>query len=237
MEVRLQKYIADCGIASRRKAEELIEQGKIQVNGEIIRTLGTKVHPGKDEVRYKGKVLIPQEKKVYLMLHKPEEYVTTVKDQFNRPTVLDLLQEIQERIFPIGRLDYHTSGLLLLTNDGQLANKIMHPRYKIFKTYIATIKGIPDAGKIEKLRKGIPIEDYITAPASVRLLKKQKNQSVLEIQIREGKNRQVRKMCEGIGHPVIHLKRIRIGKISLGDLKKGEYRHLSQEELEYLKKL
>lgn len=237
LKVRLQKYIADCGITSRRKAEELIVQGKIQINGETTCTLGTKVDPCRDEIRYKGEIIKPEKHQIYLMLYKPEKYMTTVKDQFQRPTVLDLLSEVKERVYPIGRLDYHTSGLLLLTNDGDIAYRIMHPKYEIVKTYIATVKGIPTRDQLEHMRKGIAIEEYITAPASVKMLRKTKNQSVLEIQIHEGRNRQVRKMCQAIGHPVIRLERTKVGKLTLGTLKKGEYRHLTSNEVEYLKKL
>ncbi|NMA84769.1 MAG: rRNA pseudouridine synthase [Epulopiscium sp.] len=235
--MRLQKYIADCGIASRRKAEELILDGKIKVNENTILTLGTKIDPSYDKVYYEGNLITPQERKVYVMLHKPEQYVTTVKDQFNRPTVMKLLTDITERIFPIGRLDYHTTGLLLLTNDGDLAHKLTHPRYEVPKKYLATVEGIPEESQLVQLRRGIRIEDYITAPASVTFIRKYHHHSVLEIEIKEGRNRQVRKMCEAIGHPVQELERVSVGFLTLGNLKKGEYRHLTPKEIKYLKSL
>ena len=217
-EERLQKYIARCGIASRRKAEEMILQGKVKVNGRIVRELGSKIIPGKDVVTVNNKRIYEKEKYIYIKLYKPEGYVTTVKDQFNRKTVIDLIS-IKERIYPVGRLDYDTSGLLLLTDDGDLANKLMHPKYRIYKTYNAEIKGSLSNDSINLLRTGLLIDGYKTAPAKVKLLKQSQNNSYVEISIHEGKNRQVRKMFEAVGHKVVKLKRISFGNIVLGNMK------------------
>lgn len=237
MEIRLQKYLADAGISSRRKAEQLITEGKVKVNGEVITNLGTKVNPNKDVIYYNNNIIKISSKKIYILLNKPEKYVTTVDDQFNRPTVIELLHSVSERIYPVGRLDYNTSGLLLLTNDGDLTYKITHPKHCIRKIYIAKVKGTPQEASLEKLRKGIVIDSYKTAPAKVKILSKSKNNTILQISIYEGRNRQVRKMCEAIGHPVISLKRIAIGNIFLGDLPIGQYRSLTKEEINYLKNL
>lgn len=236
MEERLQKYMARCGIASRRKCEEIILSGKIKVNDIIISELGTKVNSIKDKVEYEGKLILPEEKKVYIMLNKPEGYITSVKDEKNRQTVLDIIN-VQERIYPIGRLDYDSSGLIILTNDGEIYNKIIHPRVKIVKEYIALVKGEIKKVELEKLEKGIDIGGYVTAPSKVELLNYVEKNSLIKIGIHEGKNRQIRRMCSVVNHEVISLKRIGIGKIKLGDLKKGEFRDLSIEELQYINSL
>lgn len=237
MEVRLQKYLADAGISSRRKAEEYILEGKVKVNGQVITSLGTKVHPDQDTVHYNDQIVRSSKKKVYILLNKPENYVTTVDDQFNRPTVIDLLHSVSERVYPVGRLDYNTSGLLLLTNDGDLTYKITHPKHHINKVYIATVKGTPNEASINKLRDGIKIDGYKTAPAKVKITDRFGNNAILQITIHEGRNRQVRKMCEGIGHPVISLKRIAIGDIVIGDLPTGKFRYLTDQEINYLRSL
>ena len=233
-EERLQKFISGCGIASRRKAEEMILNGCVKVNGLVVRTLGTKIDTELDTVTVNNKIIEKENKFVYIKLYKPTGYVTTAKDQFGRKTVLDLIN-IKERIYPVGRLDYNTSGLLLLTNDGDMANKLMHPRYHIYKTYLADIKGIITNNSIEKLKSGVNIENYKTAPAKVKLIKTSKENSQVEISIYEGKNRQVRKMFDAVGHEVESLKRISFGKICLGTLKHGEWVYLNQEELKFLK--
>ncbi|TYQ15747.1 UNVERIFIED_CONTAM: 23S rRNA pseudouridine2605 synthase [Acetivibrio alkalicellulosi] len=220
--VRLQKYLADSGVASRRKAEELIRQGRVSVNGNITTELGTKVQ-NNDIIYLDGKEVKKEEKKVYIVLNKPVDYVSTVKDQFNRPTVIDLVK-VKERIFPVGRLDYDTSGLLILTNDGSLTYRLTHPKHEIKKVYLATIEGLPTKEEIEKFEKGLKIEDYITAPAKFKIVEGSKRSSIVEITIHEGKNRQVRKMCQAIGHPVLQLMRISFGNIHLGDLKEGQWR-------------
>lgn len=235
-EIRLQKYLADCGIASRRKCEEYIVQGKVKVNGKIIKELGTKVNPETDKVQFEDRNVVEDKKLVYILLNKPIGYVTTVNDQFNRDTVLDLVK-VKERIVPVGRLDMYTSGALILTNDGDFVYKVTHPKHEIEKTYTVTIKGIVTNDEVERLRKGVKIDDYITKPAKVRILKTdiEKNISRLEITIHEGKNRQVRKMCEAIGRKVFALHRSKIGNIGVKDLELGKWRYLSENEIQQLK--
>lgn len=233
-EERLQKYIARCGISSRRKAEDLILNGCVKVNGIVVTELGTKINPEKDVVLVDNKKISETEGFIYIKLYKPEGYVTTVKDQFGRKTVIDLV-DITERIYPIGRLDYNTSGLLLLTNDGDLANKLMHPKYHIYKTYIAEVEGRMSDEAVMRLKSGVKIEDYKTAPAIVNIVKISSNSSIVQVSIYEGKNRQVRKMLDAVGHPVRTLKRISFGKINLGDLKPGAWVHLNEEEIKFLK--
>ena len=201
MEVRLQKYLADCGIASRRRAEELILQGKVMVNNQIVKELGTKIDSEKDEIKFSGKVVKPQnDEKIYILLNKPIGYVTTLTDQFDRPTVLDLVK-VSKRIVPVGRLDMFTSGAIILTNDGDFVYKVTHPKHEVNKTYTVTVIGKVTNEEVDKLRKGVEIDDdYITKPAKVKILRidEEKNQSRLAITIHEGKNRQVRKMCKAI---------------------------------------
>ena len=234
--MRLQKYLAKAGIASRRKCEEYILEGKVSVNGKTINTLGSQVEEG-DLVCFDGKKVQLEEEKVYYLLNKPEGYITSVKDEKNRPVVTQLIKEENYRIFPVGRLDYNTSGLLLLTNDGELTHKLTHPRHEIRKTYIAKVQGLVTEKALKRLREGIKIEDYKTAPALVKKIKEGKTTTTLSITIHEGKNRQVRKMCQAVGHKVLKLKRISIGEIHLKDLEKGKYRKLSFEELNYLNKI
>lgn len=232
-EIRLQKYLASCGIASRRKCEELILDGKIEVNGQIVYELGTKVNPEKDVVKYNRKRVLPEEEKVYILLNKPIGYVTTVKDQFGRDKVLDLVK-INKRIVPVGRLDMYTSGALILTNDGEFVNKLTHPKNEINKTYNATVAGIITKDEVQILQNGVEIDGgYITKPAKVKILKvdEEKNISRIQITIHEGKNRQVRKMCEAVGEKVIALHRSRIGNIDVKSLKLGEWRYLTEKEV------
>jgi len=232
-EMRLQKFLAHAGIASRRKAEELITQGRVFVNGVRIKDLGVKVSSS-DVIEVDGKIVKPEERKVYIMLNKPVGYVSTVKDQFARKTVLDLVKDVKERIYPVGRLDYGTSGLILLTNDGDFSYTLTHPSCEIDKVYTAVVKGTVSKDKIEAFKKGIKIDDYITSPAKLRIINIAGNTSTVEITIHEGKNRQVRKMCEAIGHPVLKLKRIAIGPLKLGDLEEGKWRYLTEQEVESL---
>lgn len=231
-EIRLQKYIAKSGVASRRKAEELILEGKIQVNGKTITELGTKVNPEKDIVTYNGRKLKTEEEFVYILLNKPIGYVTTVKDQFGRDSVLDLVK-IKEHLVPVGRLDMYTSGALILTNDGDFVYKVTHPKHEIEKTYTVTIKGIVKNEEVEMLREGVKIEDYTTKPAKVKILKtdEEKNISRLEITIHEGKNRQVRKMCEIVGHKVLALHRSKIAGIGVKDIPLGKWRFMKEKEI------
>lgn len=238
MEERLQKYLAEAGIASRRKCEEYILQGKIKVNGEVVTILGTKVNPETDKVEYNGK---PVEKKneehTYILLNKPIDYVTTAKDQFNRNTVLDLVKT-NKRLVPVGRLDMYTSGALILTDDGDFVYKVTHPKHEITKTYTVTLKGEISKEDVEKLIAGVDIGDFVTSKAKVKILKidKEQNKSRLEITIHEGKNRQIRRMCEAIGKKVLALHRSKIGNIGVKDLKIGTWRYLSQKEVDELLK-
>lgn len=236
MEERLQKYMASCGVASRRKCEELILNGRVTVNGDIITELGTKVIPNKDIVKFDGKLISKEENKVYIILNKPEGYITSLKDEKGRKTILDLVN-IKERIFPIGRLDYDSSGLLLLTNDGEIYNKIIHPRVKLDKKYIAVVNGRFTEKEMETFKNGVDIGGYITATSNIREISFENNLSTVEITIHEGKNRQIRKMCSSFNHNVISLKRVSVGKIKLGYLKKGEFRNLTKEELDYINSL
>ncbi len=231
-EIRLQKYLAEAGIASRRKAEEFILQGKIQVNGQVVKELGTKINPKKDKIKYNDKLVKREERKVYILLNKPIGYVTTVKDQFHRDSVLDLVK-VKERLVPVGRLDMYTSGALILTNDGEFVYKVTHPKHEIDKTYTVTLKGIVSKEKVDKLRQGIDIGGYITKPAKVKILKidEEKQITRLEIIIHEGKNRQVRKMCESIGHKVLALHRSAIAGIGVKNIELGKWRYLSKEEI------
>ena len=234
-EIRLQKYMADCGVASRRKCEEYILQGKVKVNGEVVTELGTKVLPSKDEIEFEGRKITSNEKHVYILLNKPIGYVTTTNDQFGRDDVLDLVK-VKERVVPVGRLDMYTSGALILTNDGEFVYKVTHPKHEINKTYTVTLKGIITKEEVENLQKGVDIGDYITKPAKVKILKTdlEKQISRLEIIIHEGKNRQVRRMCEAVGRKVLALHRTKIGEISVKDIPLGKWRNLKKEEIEKL---
>lgn len=234
-KIRLQKYLAEAGVASRRKSEEYILQGRVKVNNKIVRELGTKVDPDTDVVLFDDKKVENKEELVYILLNKPIGYVTTSKDQFNRDTVLDLVK-VKQRIVPVGRLDMYTSGALLLSNDGDFVYKITHPKHEISKTYTVTLKGIVNQEEISKLEKGVDIGGYTTKPAKIRILKidKEKNISRLEITIHEGKNRQVRKMCEAIEKKVQALHRSKIGTLSVKELKIGEWRYLKQNEVKEL---
>jgi 23S rRNA pseudouridine2605 synthase len=233
---RLQKVMAHAGVASRRHCEEMIKAGRVKVNGEVVTTLGVKVDPAKDHIEVDGKLLLLEEKRTFLF-YKPKNVITSMSDPQGRKTVADFFREIPERVYPIGRLDYDTEGLLLVTNDGELANLIAHPRYEIDKCYIATVKGKPSPSAIERLRRGVKLEDGWTAPAKVRLIAVNEKQSKIELIIHEGRNRQVRRMCEAVGHPVIHLIRTKLAFLTLKGLQKGEYRELSKEEIGKLKQI
>ncbi|QQY80643.1 ribosomal large subunit pseudouridine synthase B [Keratinibaculum paraultunense] len=235
--MRLQKYMAKCGVASRRKSEEIILEGRVKVNGIIEKKLGTVIDPNKDVIEVDNKIINMEENKVYIMLNKPEGYVTTVKDKYSKKIVLDLIVGIDERIYPVGRLDSETTGLLLMTNDGDLTYKLTHPSYQVPKKYIALVEGIPNNKKLHKFRRGLKIDGRITAEAYIKILKEYKNTSLLEISIHEGRNRQIRKMCQHIGHPVIKLKRVAIGELELGKLEVGKWRYLTSKEVKYLKTL
>jgi len=232
---RLQKIMAQAGVASRRKCEELILEGKVQVNGETVTELGTKADPAQDVITVSGKP-IKNEKKVYIMLNKPKGVITSASDPEGRKIVSDYLKGIKERVYPIGRLDYDTEGLLLLTNDGEFANLLSHPKYHVPKTYLATVKGVPHGTELDKLRQGVMLEDGMTSPAEVEYkdVDPDDKQSVISITIHEGRNRQVRRMFEAINHPVVRLKRISYGDLLLQNLKRGLYRHLTPNEINQL---
>ncbi len=234
-EIRLQKYLSDNGICSRRRAEQYILQGFVKVNDQIVDTLGTKINPQIDKIYFKGQIVQPKDKKIYIILNKPIGYVTTTQDQFNRDTVLDLIK-INERIVPVGRLDMYTSGALLLSNDGDFVQKLTHPKYEKEKTYNVTLKGIITNDQVETLKNGVNIENYTTCKAKVKILKidKEKNISRIEIIIHEGKNREIRKMCEAIGKKILALHRSKIGGIGVKDLELGKWRYLTKEEIKKL---
>lgn len=234
---RLQKYLASSGIDSRRKCEQLILEGKVEVNGKTVLELGTKIDPEIDEVKYNGKIVKPEEEKVYILLNKPIGYVTTVKEQFGRDKIIDLVKG-NKRLVPVGRLDMYTSGAIILTNDGEFVNKLTHPKNEVTKTYNVTVAGKIKEEEIKKIEKGIEIEGgYVTKPAEVKILKidEQKNISRIQIIIHEGKNRQIRKMCKAINKKVLALHRSKIGNIGVKDLKVGTWRYLTKKEVESLK--
>lgn len=234
---RLQKVMARAGIASRRKSEELIKEGKVKVNGKVVTELGIKVSPS-DRVEV-NEIQIEKEVPVYFLLYKPSGVISSVKDDKGRKVVTDFFPDLKERVYPVGRLDYDTSGLLLMTNDGEFANLLMHPRSEIEKTYIAKTKGIPLREDLRKLEKGVHLEDGKTAPAKVKMLSsdKKKQTAIIEITIHEGRNRQVRRMFAAIGNEVIKLKRESYGFLTLGNLKSGEARELTPHEVKQLRVL
>lgn len=229
--IRLQKYLAECGLASRRKAELLISEGSVSVDGKIITEMGYKLDPELQEVRYRGELVRRKKKHTYILLNKPRGYVTTMSDPQGRPIVTSLIKDLNVRVFPVGRLDIDTEGALILTDDGELAHKILHPSHESNKTYEVLVKGLVSRGKIKKLERGIEIDGRSTWPAKISKAVKQGPASRLVITIHEGRKRQVRKMFEAVGHPVINLKRIAYGQLRLGSLPSGSYRYLSREEL------
>lgn len=235
LELRLEKFLSEAGVASRRNAKQIIPEGRVTVNGQKVFIPGTRINPDTDLIKLDGKSISLVKKKVYIALNKPAGYLSTAIDDRDRPTVLHLLHNLPVRVYPVGRLDFDTEGLLLLTNDGEFAHKITHPRYHVDKVYIAWVQGHPDEAALEKLRHGIQIEDGVTAPAKVIITERTDNQTCLEITIHEGKKRQIKKMCRAVGHEVQHLRRIQVGPIKLGNLRVGKYRHLSSKEVEALK--
>lgn len=229
--MRLQKYLASCGVASRRKAEEMIEAGRVSVNGTVITGMGEKIVPGKDTVLCDGKPVQPATELVYVLLNKPKGYVTTLSDPQGRPVVTSLVADIPQRIFPVGRLDLDTEGALLLTNDGELAQKIQHPSHQTNKTYEALVQGHPGKEKLRLLEQGILLDEKKTAPASIEVIKHLQRQTLVKITLHEGRKRQVKKMFEFIGNPVIGLKRIAYGRLFLGKLPPGKYKILNHLDL------
>ncbi len=236
--LRVQKFIADCGICSRRAAEKLIGEERVSING-VPAHLGSKVTPGTDHVEIDGKpVRSRRGGKIYLMLYKPRGYVTTVSDELGRKCVMDMLSSVRERVYPVGRLDKDSEGLLIVTNDGDLANKLTHPKNRVGKTYRVIVQGSVNRDQITALGGGVVIDDgYTTAPADVEILRVKDDRTILGITIYEGKNRQIRKMCEAVGLEILRLKREKIGDLSIGTLRAGQYRHLEENEIEYLKKI
>jgi 23S rRNA pseudouridine2605 synthase len=237
MEVRLQKLIAGTGLASRRKAEALIAAGRVMVNGKTVTELGTKVDPMRDHVKVDGKHLSAPQPFVYLMLNKPKNVVSTLDDPAGRTTVKDYLRGVSVRVFPVGRLDFDSEGLMLLTNNGELAQAMLHPRYHVPKTYLLKVKGVLTDEDIRTLEQGVRLEDGMTSPAQVKKVRKVEANSWIEITIREGRKHQVKRMLEAVGHPVIKLLRIRMGSLSLGDLEPGEFRFLTDRETNTLRQL
>ena len=237
MAERLQKIIARAGIASRRAAEEMILNGRVTVDGQTITELGGKYDSSRQKICVDGKPLTLAEKKVYYLLNKPKGYLSTAKDERGRRTVLDLLPEVRERVYPLGRLDNNTEGLLLISNDGDLMNGLLHPRYKVNKTYVARLAGVPSEKLLDKLRQGIKLEDGMTAPAVVKMLETSDSEAKVEITIHEGRNRQVRRMFAAIGCDVRALKRVKFAGLTLKGVKRGHYRPLTDEEITELYKI
>ncbi len=235
--IRLQKVIADAGLASRRKAEELIRQGRVTVNGRVSTEMGLKVDPATDHVKVDGRHLKPAAPKAYVILNKPKDVLTTLEGagEEDRPTVQQLLRGIKQRVFPVGRLDYDTEGLLLLTNDGELAQRLLHPRYHVPKTYLVKVKGVLEDAQIRALETGVRISDGLTGPAHAKKVRKTEENSWIELTIYEGRTHQVKRMLEAVGHPVLKLKRLRFGPLTLGTLPIGQYRFLTDPEIHRLK--
>lgn len=235
--MRLQKYMAQSGVASRRASEKMIADGLVSVNGKIVTRQGIDIDPNEDIIKVNDKTITQEENKIYIILNKPLGYVVTMDDEKDRKIVTDLIEGVEERIYPVGRLDMDTSGLILLTNDGKITNKITHPRNQVVKKYIAIVEGTPNKLELTKFRKGLMIDGKKTSPAKIKIMKNYETESILEIEINEGRNRQIRKMCEAINHPIKKLKRISIGEISIGGLEFGEWRYLDKEEMEYINSL
>ncbi|MBX7246061.1 MAG: rRNA pseudouridine synthase [Candidatus Sumerlaeaceae bacterium] len=234
--VRLQKFLAACGVASRRRCEILIAEGRVRINGALVTEMGTTINPATDEVRLNGAVVRPPDSGlVYYLLNKPRGYLVTASDQRGRRTIYEILGAIRERVVPVGRLDMDSEGLLLLTNDGELAHRLMHPSYRVEKEYEVVVRGSISTAAISRLRKGLPLDGKVTQPAKVQLLGKDPNGSRLRITITEGRKRQVRRMMDAVGHSVISLRRVREGALQLGSLLSGKCRPLEANEIELLK--
>ena len=232
--MRINKYIAQAGIASRRKADQLIMSGNVKVNGAVMKEPGYDVAEG-DKVEVNGRLLENRTKLEYVLINKPTGMVTTVSDDKDRLTVMEVVKDIDARLFPVGRLDYNTSGALLMTNDGEMAYKLTHPKHEVYKTYRAKVAGVLSNEKVARLRKGVDIGGFVTSRAKVNVIKGNQHSTIVEISIHEGKNRQVRKMFAAVGNPVQELERTAIGEIRLGHLKPGHYRKLTREEIQYLR--
>lgn len=235
--IRLQKYLAQCGIASRRASEKIIAEGRVTVNGTVVTEMGTTVDENLDRVCVDGIPVVPESEKHYIAYYKPIGEVTTVADPEGRSTVMDKFRDYPVRLFPVGRLDYDSEGLLLLTNDGELMNHLLHPSHEVQKVYWTKVSNQVSEEEIQRLRRGVMIDDQMTSPADVRLIRREAFDTILLISIHEGKNRQVRKMISAINHQVVHLKRVRFGPVSLDDLPSGQWRKLTEEEVRKLKRL
>jgi pseudouridine synthase len=235
MLTRLQKLISQAGVASRRKAEELMLTGRVRVNGKVVRELGSKADPTKDRIEVDGLRIEPEQPKIAVLLNKPDGYITSLRDPEGRPTVTKLVDDIPVRLYPIGRLDYHTEGLLILTNDGDLAQSIEHPTGEIEKVYVVKVKGIPTGPSLDRMRRGMTVEGRKLLPVKIREIESQKN-PWFEVTLREGKQNQIRKMFEAVGNPVIRLKRTAIGQLRDDRLQPGEYRFLTPREVRFFKK-
>ena len=233
--MRINQYIAAAGITSRRKADELIEKGRVRINGAVLLNPGYHVQDG-DQVEVDGVRIEPEQKKVYYLLNKPAGYVTSTADKEGRPVVTDLVPD-SVRVFPVGRLDYNTTGLLILTNDGDLSNKLMHPSHEFDKKYLVRAAGIVTIAEAKRLAEGVDIGGFVTSPAEVHLIRHDRNSTLAEITIHEGKNRQVRRMFKAIGHPVLELSRTGLGNLTIGKLSLGQCRKLSPAEVDYLKRI
>jgi pseudouridine synthase len=231
-KIRLNKILAEAGAASRRHADGLIADGRVRVNGNLVTQPGAKADPRRDHITLDGKPLGSPQQKIYILMHKPEGVVTTARDPEGRKTVLDLLPDLGARVYPVGRLDYDSSGLLLLTNDGALAQRLTHPASQIKKTYHVKVSGTPSPQALKAFAAGLVIEGKKTAPCQIKVIKRLENEALLQIILREGRNRQIRKMCEAVGHPVLSLKRVAMGPLRLGDLPRGGWRYLTRREVE-----
>jgi len=237
MLMRLNKFLAQAGISSRREADKLIAEGRVSVNGQQVENLGVKIDPEKDVVKVDGRKVRKEEGQVYIMLNKPPGFLVTLKDSFGRANIMDLLPSFKKRFFPVGRLDYHSQGLLLLTNDGQLTFRLTHPRFKIKKVYLVRIKGELKPGQISRLEKGIILDGQKTAPARIKIINSTATGLGLRIEIYEGRKREIRRMFEAMGRRVVYLKRIKFGPLALGSLKRGQWRYLTPREISLLKRL
>lgn len=235
MKIRLNKFLSQAGVASRREADRLITEGRLQVNDRPVLDLGHKIDPGRDVVLLDGRRVVKPEKHVYVLLNKPSGYLVTLRDPFQRPTVRKLLPSALGRLFPVGRLDYESKGLLLLTNDGELAFRLTHPRYEVKKAYLVEMSGEPDEKSLSRLEKGVSLDGKKTAPARVTLLRRSPASSLLRIEVHEGRKREIRRMCQAVGHEVKELERIELAGLSVKNLKPGQWRHLEPREIRKLK--
>ncbi len=233
--VRLQKFLADAGICSRRKAEELIKAGRVKVNGKLVREMGIKVVPGKNRVYVDERQVAVPKSHTYIALNKPRGYLSTVRDPYGRPTVMDLIPKVRERLYPVGRLDFDSEGLVLMTDNGSLTYRLLHPSHKVPKRYLVTIRGRLSKKDISTLESGVEIDGKRTQPCKITTIGRTRGKSVVEVELKEGRKRQIRRMFEMIGHPVVRLKRIKIGPLELGNLGPGKWRHLTNEEVKALK--